>query len=307
MNLNEAKVLIKNLLGRIEDTDGGYRLVGRLTNAELQAIEFGLKALEGQIERDVEVGEPPAAVARFPELGTTDLDRTAVDADLRADIRMCLDFGTAMSKATLVEDEYEGGQERTEVLQLGVAAGQQSHDYLLLSSVYISNDGVLMFGESAVERSHQEGMGGGRRRLDNIKRRISEDGWDEKVSPEYNPTNTPVTYGDMVLAYLTYFTWTANACLRELGYGMLKRRFALPAFVGAKRREVEAMLREGIGKAQLLADTFGEDLSRGIELRRFIAGARELAEDRHDYSFVGESLTEPAGAAGSMLSWRNKY
>lgn len=93
---------------------------------------------------------------------------------------------------------------------------------------------------------------------------------------------------------------------KRLGYGVLQRRFALPAFSGAKRREVETRLKNAIGKAQVLADTFGSDLSKGIPLARFMAGVQELASDDGDFPFVGEGLTEPAGVAGSMLSWREK-
>ena len=56
----------------------------------------------------------------------------------------------------------------------------------------------------------------------------------------------------------------------------------------------------------MLADTFGSDLSKGIPLARFMAGVQELASDDGDFPFVGEGLTEPAGVAGSMLSWREK-
>ena len=300
MDSTEAAILLRNLLGRVEVVDGSHRLAGRITDQELAAIRLGLNSL-GAVE--VEAGTPePTSDPAIASPETLRVDRAAMGVDTRTDVRMCLDFGTAMSKATLVQDN--GDEESIEVLQLGVIAGQRDSDYLLLSSVYVSNDGVLMFGELAVERSHQEGVDGSRQRLDNIKRRITEEGWEETVPAAYNPTDTVVTYGDMVLAYLTYFTWAANGCARELGYGLVKRRFALPALAGAKRRETETILRGALGKAQLLSDTFGSALAEGIPLADFMAGVRQLATDRDDYSFVGESLTEPAGVAGAMLSWR---
>ncbi len=301
MNVNEAATLLRNLLDRVEEVDRGYQLVGLLTEGELNAIRVALAGLGEAVKLE---GEELSLAAAEPTVETLGVDRSAIDVDLPKDVRICLDFGTAMSKATLVEDS--GDEERVEVLQLGEIAGQQSSDYLLLSSVYISDDGVLMFGELAVERSYQEGLDGNRQRLDNIKRRMSEDGWEERVPLEYNPTKVDVTYGDMVLGYLTYFTWTASECAKKLGYGVLQRRFALPAFRGAKRREVEARLKGTIGKAQVLADTFGSDLSEGVPLARFMAGVQELASDNGDFPLVGEGLMEPAGVAGSMLSWRER-
>ncbi len=38
-----------------------------------------------------------------------------------------------------------------------------------------------------------------------------------KVSRIFNPTDIEITYGDMILAYLMYLTWTVNHCLEELG------------------------------------------------------------------------------------------
>ena len=210
MNDNEARTLLRNLLDRVEKVDGGYRLAGLLTEGELGAIRVALAGLAEAVEIEGEERNLTAAEPAIVE--AVGVDRTAIDVDLPKDVRICLDFGTAMSKATLVEES--GDEERVEALQLGEIAGQQSSDYLLLSSVYISDDGVLLFGEVAVERSYQEGMDGRRQRLDNIKRRMSETGWEEEVLPEYNPTEVDVTYGDMVLGYLTYFTWTANECAK---------------------------------------------------------------------------------------------
>lgn len=302
MEVEEARILLGNLIRRIEKADGGYRLDGRLTEGEVCALEVGLAGLGQRFEtleaRPLVAAQPPAAAG----IGTVEVDRTALDADIPKGVRFCLDFGTAMSKATLVDDTE--GEERIHVLPLGSVVDQSKHEYLLLSSVYVSDDGALLFGEAAEVRSHEEGLDGSRQRLDNIKRRMSEEGWNDNVSAEYNPTDLTVTYGDMVLAYLTYLTWVANECLRKLGYGVLTRRFALPAFEGAKQREVDALLKKAIGRAQLLADTFGSELVRGVPLCRFMAGVREL-EDGQQFRFVGQSLTEPAGVAGSMLSWRD--
>ena len=307
MDISEARILLRNLLQRVEPDDNGFRLAGRLTKEEIKALEIALSALG--VEEDIP-RQKAGAIADDHEIASAppeiQLNRRSLDAPVPEDVRICLDFGTAMSKATLVDDS--GDDERIEVLTLGAEADQNSSDYLLMSSVYISNDGILIFGESAVDLSYQESLDGSRQRLDNIKRRLSEGGWKDEVGKAYNPTTTTVTYGDMVLAYLTYLTWITNQCLRGLGYGngVLSRRFALPALSGAEERETAARLQGAIGKSQLLADTFGADLVKGVSLARFMSAVRSLDGTNFNYAFVDRHLSEPAGVAASMLSWTAK-
>ncbi len=60
---------------------------------------------------------------------------------------MCFDFGTAMSKVTLIRDETEERDyEDIEVLHLGKPGDQEEiSETMLVSSVFISGDGLLWF------------------------------------------------------------------------------------------------------------------------------------------------------------------
>lgn len=304
MDTSEAQILLRNLIQRTEEDDRGFRLVGRLTKGEMEALELALSALGvGKEIPQREAGVITDDHETVPAHSEVQLNLRSCSAPIPEDVRICLDFGTAMSKATLVNDT--GKDERIEVLPLGAEAGQKSDDYLLLSSVYIRNDGILVFGESAIDWSYQESPDGSRQRLDNIKRRLSEGGWEDALEKTYNPTTTDVTYGNMVLAYLTYLTWITNQCLRNLGYGdvVLSRRFALPALPSTEEREAATRLREAIGKSQLLADTFGADLVTGVPLDHFMSTVRSLDGEQLNYAFVDKHLSEPAGVAASMLSW----
>jgi len=222
-------------------------------------------------------------------------------------VRFCLDFGTAMSKATLVQ-EHTDGLEEIHVLELGVPADQEEvSETLLISSVYIDDEGRLWFGKAAVERSILEGSDGSRQRLDNIKRRLTEEGWSEPVGSRAKPTGPEVTYGDIVLAYLTYLTWTATRCVEQLGFpSNLPRRFAMPCLGGAKGRETIHRLRTALGEAQILADTFGEALRDGIALVDFISVVDQLRAQQYDYPYIAEDITEPLGVAGSIISWTSR-
>ena len=176
---------------------------------------------------------------------------------------------------------------------------------MLFSSVFIDGDGLLWFGQMADKRARLEE---GRKRLDNIKHFLSieGDGLNSNVTEIYNPTEIDITYGDMVLAYLMFLTWTVNHCLEDEDVSEprnLHRRFAMPCFAGVKSREMEQRLNEMLGDSQILADTFFRTLQDGILLSDFVEAVSQLREINRPYAFLKEGITEPLGVAGSIMSW----
>lgn len=326
MAITDAQTILANLRERIEQgSDGKHRLVGIVTATELVALEFlisGLSAspvapteqplaLKGLGRAQVPLQVEPHASTDFSggaeevmlDLSTLDLSQ----ADQR--YRVCLDFGTAMSKATFVYDNEEDQLEEICVLALGVPGDQEQIDEaMLVSSVFIDEDGSLWFGQHAVERSHAAHEDHNSR-LDNIKRALSEGNLGEPVDPAYNPSQYSLTYEDVVLAYLTFFTWTVNCALRndvaELNVAKnFNRRFAMPCFPRAGAQIVKEKLKSLLGEAQVLADTFGDDIHEGLSLRLFLSALRQLRSQKRIYPFVDRSVTEPLGVAGSILSWK---
>ena len=329
MNFYTASILLRNLMNRIEiQDDGSGTLTGRLTSDELSMLKIASDVLDRSLEADESSTLKVADVTQFasPAVRADERNRTGpvvpreehsttpqVQLDLSAlnpcvgrdDARICLDFGTAMSKATLVVDGDTSETEDIHVLPLGRPGNQEEvSETMLISSVYIDNGGILRFGKAAVDYSMPEGADGSRGRLDNIKRRLSEEGWDEQVGKRFNPTKIPVSYGDMVLAYLTFLTWTINTCLVDMGYPRnTPRRFAVPCFSGEKRREVYHKLKELVGEAQILSDTFGPKLREGIPLIVFVRTIEKLRRSPREYAFVLEDVVEPLGVANSIMSW----
>ena len=222
------------------------------------------------------------------------------------DRRICIDFGTAMSKATLIRDTSAGGStEEVIVLKLGIPGDQQQiSETLLVSSVYIDNDGKLFFGQAAVERNAKHSGSEFRQRIDNVKTYLIKDGLHDTVGPPFNPTKLRVTYQDMVLAYLMFLTWTINQCLDEMFEPRnLPRRFAIPCLKLSKATEVIAELRKLLGEAQILADTFGDDIAKGLPLEDFLEALQEVRQRQPECNFVCDDLiTEPLGVATSQLS-----
>ena len=218
-------------------------------------------------------------------------------------MRVCLDFGTAMSKATLVT-EYDDDEE-IEVLKLGISADQEEiSEELLISSVFIDDDARLWFGKDAVDMSLLQTGENIRQRVDNIKRYLSEDGLTELVSSMLNPTDISLTYEHIVVAYLSYFTWAVNVACEGLGYQRnIDRRFALPCFDKVRHLSVSKKLKGILGKAQVLADTFSDQFREGIDLYDFLIALEEIDNENFRYEFIKEDISEPLGVAGSLISW----
>ena len=317
----KASILISNLIERVVvDSNGSMSLPGLLTANELKALQFAIRNLDGgeaatnpspsvpqtaSVETVVAPAILPTPLTSSPATARA-LDMSVLKMPKVSDMRLCLDFGTAMSKATLVLD---GNEEQICVLELGKPGDQEEvSNVMLISSVYIDNVGLIWFGKNAVDRSLIEGGEGLRQRLDNIKRRLSEDGFDDAVgTPIFAPQGVEVTYGQMILAYLMFLTWATSRALEASGYKRnVQRRFAMPCFPSNKSRDVSHELRRMLGEAQILADTFSATMTSGIPVVEFVEAVKSLKAAKVDYPFMAEDITEPLGVAGALLSWRNR-
>ncbi len=336
----KAQLLLENLLERVETLeDGNRKLTGKLTDAEMQALQHAIEVLSGtstpqdpvaevrsgqsvnkptitpiqeyqpELQQQVtEVQEDPVSEHTYAPIvvNTSTLDLPVTSED----IRLCLDFGTAMSKATLVEDDEYLDAEKVQVLKLGLY-GDHEDEYMLVSSVYIDNSGRLWFGKAANDLSISETDDGSRQRIDNIKRWLSEGGLDTPVSRQHNPTDIEIKYSDMILAYLMFLTWSVNMALENIeqpegGYPKnINRRFAMPCLTGVDEKEAVHRLSQYLGEAQILADTFFSTLQSGIPLEQFVHAVRDVRQQKLDYQFVDRNISEPLGVAGSLISWRD--
>jgi molecular chaperone HscA len=329
MDTSEARILLKNLLKRVRpQEDGSGLLPGTITEDEIDALRLALQALGGLGEppgpRLVEPSPKPRVIdveplpAEFPDTPVEPSMSRAHEAQVLdlsclslpaapSGRRVCIDFGTAMSKVTLVSDETaDRPYEEIEVLKLGRPGDQEEiSEEMLVSSVYIDNEGRLWFGAQAVQRSQPEGLDGKRQRIDNVKRYLSEEGFTDQVARQFNPTKVAITYRDMILAYLTFLTWAMNRCLDDMGYERnILRRFAMPCFDGAKSRRTAQALKRMLFEAQILADTFATRIAHGIELAEFVASAVAAGKVDAAVGFIDKAVTEPLGVAGSLLSWK---
>lgn len=334
MDNKTAGALLASMLERASRD----QTLGTVSKLEREAIVAALKALgyEGGVtsvssDREATAGMPDAGkeVAAAPPARANDSSAPSVQPPVLPSIElaldsldrrsaapsgmlMCLDFGTAMSKAFALSfpDDYIE-------LELGAAAGREG--YVLPSSVFIADDGKAFFGFEAIEMS--EGLvGSGRHRLDSIKGWLSlrkEGNLDSDaclLDKTLNPTSYKLTQGDLIRIYLAYLTDTAELALarhqsngREIGRS-IKRRFARPCWPDPNQAKwADGQMRELLADAQILADTFSGNWAGGIEVARLKAALVELKSlgQRPDY-LIDDGVPEPvAVAAGAIAEARN--
>lgn len=337
MDKTTASIILNNLRDRIEKvSEGKYRLDGIITQKELDALEALISGtdfvaspqpvdpaprpapqppIETAPTETPEIQQEPKSVEE-PEIRPQARDEIVPDLstlqlpESDSSYRVCMDFGTAMSKASFVHDNEDEDMEEIQVLKLGIPGDQEEIDeVMLVSSVFIDADGLLWFGQNAVKHN-VEGTG---LRIDNVKRALSEEILSAPVEPSYNPTKQTLTYKDIVLAYLTFFTWAINYALANdvetpSVARNFKRRFGMPCFdKPSTALAIESELKKLLGEAQVLSDTFGDQIHHGLPLDNFLSAIKQLRTEKRTYSFIECSVTEPLGVAGSLLSWQTNH
>lgn len=299
----------------------------RIDEVEGRAIELllrgGLGAREGG-EADPAGGSPePARVApdmlvegakppsfgkvgvggRSVETEVLDLDLAAahVELDVDPEARLCLDFGTAFTKAYAMQ----GWSDPVDI-ELGSYAGSDS-PLMVESSVWIDGDGIH-FGPDAIAAS--EGIPAGRRRFDSMKKRLLglEEGGSpmEPVGTDINPWAGRWDFTELGLLtlYLAYVTHLLSTALEAEGLPKhLPGRLTRPCWSGESGKPLSALLRVLVAKAIILADTLGDELTDGLD-----AGKAAAALDAVDRlpgetisavieSLLREDLSEPEAVA----------
>ena len=317
MDIKTAQLLVENLIGRMKEEDGSrWRLEGALSPMEYDALKLLVGYVTGPerpssessgsaVPRNDKTPDESDVIA-ISKVIKTKINLTAFEYNepQNAEVTLCLDFGTAMSKAAAslgAEDEFLE-------LKLGELAGQEGVEYPLVSSLFISKTGKVFFGQEAVRESLVHDISGVSR-FDSLKQEITLGVTDSSLDQQLvkgglNPTNIPITKGCLVTAYLAYLTDLACTEL-ETRHGTsryVKRRFALPVFDGTHAEWGKEQLRSLVAKAQILADTFQGQWQGGIDIADIYDVYNQLLEIGKvpDYLVV-DSVLEPIAAAASRI------
>lgn len=149
----KAVLLIENLLDRIEfDPKIEKNRLGILSAAEKMALEFALDVLRGSsvsvqiepIQKTLPVSVPDKVLE--PEIKTSvalNLDSLKRKSPGNPEVILCLDFGTAMSKAFAM-------QQNGNPIELALGARAGAKGYTVDSSIFITDEGLIKFGPQAV-------------------------------------------------------------------------------------------------------------------------------------------------------------
>lgn len=238
----------------------------------------------------------------------------AIEHAVDEEIRMCLDFGTAMSKAFACERDEEDIY-NTMPLQLGrrASGGTSKNIYPVPSSLWIRNNGRIFFGEEATTLSTQADPTQSRPRFDSLKKELIlglKEGspFNEPMQVDLNPTDVTFSKGDAIVTYLAFLIDTACLEMEEKYHcsRYTARSYALPSWDTERRAWGEKMLKDMLCKAQVVADTFSGQWSSGLSMQQ----VRQVLDDVYaltelpEYLFV-EGITEPL-AVGSATLRQNK-
>lgn len=325
MKLETAQALVRSLVGRLKLQEGFWRLPkARLSDDEVSA----LKLLSGSTTQAADAGttnvdylktspdetvEPPAAAI--------EIDRNALknDGPPENEIRLCIDFGTAMSKACVT------GVADDDVipLQLGREVGE-GDVWSVPSSLYVSDSGKIYFGHAA-ERQHTADVSNdyNRGRFDNIKYMLSESAPNSNLYdiplPVYIDPSNRMTYGDALLLYLAWLTDHACKAMKRTEPARfsryIKRRFAIPCFESASDEQMHgeerakwarSVISEAMAYAQIVADTFTNEWSEltvetALPVVRMCTGTIVSHDLGHLFT-QSPDIREPIAAGASQFS-----
>lgn len=299
MDKETARVLLTNFVSKIHKDlwTGVFRCDGLLSEQEVDSLVFALAAIGGQAKFPGSEDQHVQKVQPYP----LNLDANARSKPDSEDVLMCLDFGTAMSKAACIRSSNETLID----IELGKAVGAADTEYGLHSSMFIGRDGIVHFGPNAISASLDEG--GDRKRIDSIKQYLSQgrlgDLSRRMIEPAANPTAVPFSQADAIQLYLAYLTDIACTELARNDVGRyVIRRFARPCWEGDRAQWVDDELKKLLARAQLLADTLHGKWTSGLKLAQIKATLEQVYQlDILPTYLIDGGVPEPVASALSRI------
>jgi hypothetical protein len=224
--------------------------------------------------------------------------------------RICIDFGTAVSKACLCLDPAMPLEAGVRPIPIGAVSGA---DHTLFSpSVLFVDSGRLHFGPSALRRA-QGGIEGSRDPLLSFKTVLGaqdvEAALATRIRPSADPTGT-FRQRDALVLYLAYLDQLITDALTRMG--------DLPIGVGrARRRYTSPVWRAGDGRDRVFEAIFNEAAAVSLKLGRLlVAGegisiaqcrdALDRARANPGNGRLETGVFEPHAAAATALAYTNE-
>ncbi len=251
-------------------------------------------------------GEADGTEGEVPETEDTgrgrDLPAAPSAEPYTGPVHLCLDFGTAMSKAFA----WDKDSDRPMPLRIGRAAGEPASPYALSSTIFISLEGRVFFGQTAV--NHAAAADPERHQAFQSIKDILTVGpmtdLREPVSRPFNPDEHPISRKDVVALYLAFLTDSALLALREdyqEDSRNVPRSYTKPVFDQERDEWATNILNKCAIIGQALADRFSGQWANGIpldDLRKVIDATEASTQEQH-VVVESEVLPEPVAAFAS--------
>lgn len=291
MNKSNADFVIQSLIGRLRPTDGAFNLPdGTISTIEMQA----LRLVSGM---PVE-GDNPSPTIHALKAPATKLELGCLKAPVDDAAMLCVDFGTAFSKAAI----WRTGAAIPTPLNLAGGADPGRTGVLLESAAYLS-DGRIFFGPTAVERFRLEDLPD-RELFSSPKELLTHDvaRMDvERPSRAVDPSGR-FTSRALLTLYLGYLTAVACAVLPDGIARTVKRRYAAPGWDNAQADVASGdmgvaarSLGDLLVDAQILADTIDiADWRAGLDFETAFAMSAAIYEHRSTRNPKGAAFIERA-------------
>ncbi|MEX0804987.1 MAG: hypothetical protein WD688_16960 [Candidatus Binatia bacterium] len=302
MDRTTSIILLESFIDRIErDSDSGkWRLSGPISSQELESLNFAVAELrDHQAFQDIPTRREPMTTR--PRV-VIKLESLKLEKPEDPEVTLCMDFGTAMSKAFAIRSSTGKPLE----LALGSRAGVDGSVFAVPSSLFITSNGRLHFGQSAINQSLQDDTPG-RKRFDSPKQELSQgtisDLGESPIMQEINPTPVPLTKKDLITMYLAFLTDLASTELNER-HGASRyvvRRFARPCWDEKRTTWAERELKDMLAAAQIIADTFHGEWAEGINVTQVRNVLDQVKGQALPSCLISNGVAEPIAAAASRV------
>lgn len=306
MNKTIALTLLKNFIERYGNPEQGI-----LTPLELEAFHFLIADDNSSDDKLVSSQDRPTLPpipkenispdkrSSYTEI-TLNMNSLYYKEDSTDDILMCLDFGTAFSKACI--------RRNRELIDLPLGETAGATGYILPSSVYISNNGKIYVGSKAIEISEFQDEKNAR--IDSMKEYISLQGNQSLERPVPESHNSfyqecPLTQKDILIFYLAYLTDITGICLQNKHFNRYtKRRFSHPCWRQDKYKWACDTMKAMLAQSLLLADTLSGQWDEGIDIhlfRHLIDEIKRKDQDELPLHIIAEAVAEPVAVASPIF------
>ena len=272
------------------------------------ALEYASSVLDSaDSQGDAPVMEDESLDGDDRETADTYLTAVPPSTPYTGPLHLCLDFGTAMSKACAWNKESDTPMP----LRIGLAAGEPaSSPYAINSAIFISRDGLAFVGQAAVngaaaaDPEHHQAF-------QSIKDILTVGPMTDLRDPVpalFNPNERPVSRKEIVALYLAFLTDSALLALRE-DYGEdsrnIPRSYTKPVFDPSRDEWATEILTDCAVAGQVLADRYSGRWSGGIPLDALRAAAAQA--DAAEQCSVAEGLILPEPVAAFASRVRNVF